>query len=100
MELPTNIKYELLLIFGGISPLIFLFWLYIFHEEKFNILLNNDVFFIGIILTISTGVFLLLIGFYQLTNEYSRKQDISIRNYRIDRYETDKKLKLLPKEYL
>lgn len=100
MEIPKEIKYELLLIFGGLSPTIFAIWLFVFHQDKLNIIMGNPAGAIVSFLFVSVGVFFFLVGFYEVTDNYYMNKSLVKRNYILERYKIDTKLKKLPKEYL
>lgn len=100
VEITDKIKYEFFLIFGGLAPLLFVFWLYIFHEEKFHSLSSIPLLLYSASLVIATGIYFFLVGFKEITEDYSRRKDISIRKYRLGRYEIDKKLLKLPAQYI
>lgn len=99
MEIPKSIQYEFFLIFAGIIPLVFFGWISLFHKDKIEVIIANDVMFVTIALLIGFGVALCIVGFYELTNNYLRKRDLQIKRDLLKERELDDKIKLLPKEY-
>lgn len=100
MEIPNDIRYEFFLIFIGLILLIFPFWLYVKQNELFQQLTKNIFTFTVLLIIMSIGFVFLLNGFNELTRSYQREKDLSIRRYRLERFNLDKKLHKLPKEYI
>jgi hypothetical protein len=62
-------------------------------------MLNSPMGLISLMLLIGGGLALFLIGSKELTSNYFRNKDIIVREDLLKKYELDKKVKKLPREY-
>ena len=92
-----EIKYEFFLIFLGLAPIIATLWM--IDRKMISLPAITTQGFIIAGLTLGIGLFIFLLGFFELYTNYHLEKGIRLRQELLERYRLDRKIKKLPKPY-
>ena len=98
MEIPKYVKYDFFMTLLGLIIIGGYFWLYLFYNDTFTkLILEKYSSFVTILL--GAAFFIFFMGIWEYSNNYYREKEIIKRESTIKKYELDKQIKDLPKEY-
>lgn len=92
-------RYDFLSFIFGLLILIFPAWAYFTHNELFQQLLENKFMLYLIFGILGVGFSILVIGFREIYQNYSKNKEIAVRMIALKKYELDKELKPVPEKY-